>query len=113
MSEEEYKIKITKPSKYKRIDGWCDDGGSLTPEQIEYIITMDRIDNFLEQGIELTDEDTKYLLSLQAKISREEVTLFTIEEEHYLDTHDNSISGEITNFTIEDLKMFNQPKGEK
>lgn len=47
------------------------------------------------------------------KISREEVTFFTKEEEHYLDTHDNSISGEIRNFTLEDLKMFNQPKGEK
>lgn len=46
------------------------------------------------------------------KISREEVTFFTSEEEHYLDTHDNSVSGEIRNFTLEDLKMFDQPKGE-
>lgn len=47
------------------------------------------------------------------KISREEITFFTSEEEHYLDTHDNSVSGEIVKITEEDIKMFNQPKGEK
>lgn len=67
MSEEEYKIKITKPSKYKRIDGWCEGEGVLTPEQREYIINMDRIDTRLEEGIDLTDEDRQYLLSLEAK----------------------------------------------
>ena len=50
--------------------------------------------------------------SEEEKISRKEVTFFSSEEEHYLDTHDNSVSGEIVKITEEDIKMFNQPKGE-
>lgn len=123
MSNDDYHIKITKPSKYPRTNGWCEDEGVLTPEERDYIINMDRIDTRLEEGIELTDEDRQYLLSLEAKkvdrsklkiakISRKETIFFTKEEEHYLDTHDNSISGEITNFTLEDLEMFDKKDGD-
>lgn len=67
MSNDDYHIKITKPSKYPRTNGWCEDEGVLTPEERDYIINMDRIDTRLEEGIELTDEDRQYLLSLEAK----------------------------------------------
>lgn len=40
-------------------------------------------------------------------ISKKEKTFFTVAENDYLDNHDNSIKGEISNFTDEDLKMFN------
>lgn len=67
MSNDDYQIKITKPSKYPRTSGWSEGEGVLTPEEIEYIINMDRIDTCLEEGIELTPEDRQYLLALEAK----------------------------------------------
>lgn len=39
--------------------------------------------------------------------SRKETIFLTEEENHYLETHDNSKKGKIRNFTAEDLKMFN------
>lgn len=121
MREEEYKIKITKPSKYKRIDGWCEDGGSLTPEQIEYIINMDRIDTCLEQGIELTAVDKEYLatgktIAIQ-KIcdcidSEDELTINERTSTPYTGTKNNKI-GVIRDVTIEDLENLDKSKGEK
>lgn len=68
MSNDDYQIKITKPSKYPRTKGWCEGEGVLTTEEIEYIINMDRIDTRLEEGIELTDEDRQYLIFSDAQI---------------------------------------------
>lgn len=58
-NNDDYKIVITKPSKFKRSNEWIESSGELSHE-----------------------------------------------ENHYLDTHENSISGEIRNFTLDDLKSF-------
>lgn len=78
-NNDDYKIVITKPSKYKRSNDWIDYSGELSPEEIENIIKCDHLDSD-----------------------------FTEEENHYLDNHDNSLSGEITNLTEDDLKIFKQ-----
>jgi len=120
MSKDEYKIKITKPSKYKRTDGWCEDGGALTPEQREYIINMDRIDTCLEEGIELTDEDRQYLATFKAK--EIQIICDRIDNEDRVNSNErtstpytgtqNKETGVIRDVTIKDLEILKEPKGE-
>lgn len=82
-NNDDYQIVITKHSKYKRSNEWIESSGELSPEEIENIIKCDQVDS-------------------------NEYIFFTDEENQYLDTHDNSISGEITNLTEDDLKIFKQ-----
>lgn len=76
-NKDDYKIVITKPSKYKRSKEWIESSGELSAEEILNILICDQLDSD-----------------------------FTEEENNYLDTTDNSIRGEIRNFTDEDLKLF-------
>lgn len=69
-------------------------GEILTAEEIEFLALLDKID---------CEKKTPSV------VDRNEYVFFTDEENHYLDTHENKSSGEITNFTQEDLDiLFNK-----
>jgi len=46
---EDYKIKITKKSKYKRIDTWGEFSGELSGDEIAAVMYYDKIDTIQEK----------------------------------------------------------------
>lgn len=89
-NKDDYKIVITKPSKYKRTDEWIETSGELSADEIQNILICDQLD---------TDNETGEV------VDRNEYIFFTKEEEEFL-SQKLEAGGEIVNLTEEDWKRF-------
>ncbi|WP_405126060.1 hypothetical protein ACI51W_03385 [Pseudomonas marginalis] len=89
-NNDDYKIVITKPSKYKRSNEWIESSGELSPEEIENIIKCDQLDTESESA---------------ETVDKNEYVLFTEKEEKFLSKKLCS-NGKIVNITEDDFKKL-------
>lgn len=103
VSQNASKIKISEKNKSSKV---FEDETPTSADGSEEITIIS------DEGIDyITANAKKFIIAEENKVRRLRLE-FTTEEQAYLDTHDNSISGEIRNFTDDDLKIFNKPKGD-
>lgn len=58
--EEEYTIKMIKPSKYKKTNTWLESSGELSNEEIAAVMYCDKVDS-IQENIEKVNEQRKKL----------------------------------------------------
>lgn len=65
-TEQEYKIKSTKPSKYKKSGTWIESSGELSKEEISQLFLCDQTDS-TQELVDKKDKDWKRLAILNDK----------------------------------------------